>query len=95
LLARRRAASPSSFATLRNYFGTLPFLLPAHPIETYAAAAELYLTCRRIGVTPRSPHDCLVARIATEHSVALLHDDREFEALANVEKGLKLFVVQE
>ena len=87
------AASPAHFARLREYFGTLPFLLPAHAIETYAAAAELRLLCRQQGVTPRSPHDCLVARIAAEHSVTLLHDDRDFEALARVEPQLKFHPV--
>lgn len=87
------AASPGSFAKLKEYFGTLPFLLPAHPIETYAAAAELYARCRQRGITPRSPHDCLVGRIAVEHGVPLLHDDRDFEALAGVEGRLMLYPV--
>jgi predicted nucleic acid-binding protein len=83
------AASPERFAKLRKYFASLPFLLPTHPVETYARAAELYVACRRQRITPRSPHDCLVACIAVEYAVALLHDDRDFEALARVEKGLK------
>jgi predicted nucleic acid-binding protein len=87
------AASPKHFAKLKDYFGSLPFLLPAHPIETYAAAAEVYVACRRKGITPRSPHDCLVACIAAEYAVPLLHDDRDFEALASVERGLKLYPV--
>ena len=87
------AASPRHFAKLREYFDSLPFLLPVHPIDTYAAAAELYVACRKQGITPRSPHDCLVARIAAEHEVALLHDDRDFEALARIDKALKLYPV--
>ena len=87
------AVSAKQFAKLKDYFGSLPFLVPAHPIETYAAAAELYVACRRKGITPRSPHDCLVARIAIEHGVPLLHDDRDFEALVGVEQGLKLYPV--
>lgn len=87
------AASAQAHAKLREYFRTLPFLLPAHPIETYAAAAELYVACRRLGFTPRSPHDCLVARIAVEHEVPLLHDDRDFLALAQVEPGLMMHPV--
>lgn len=46
---------------------------------------------RQQGYTPRSPHDCLVARIAIEHRAPLLHGDRDFEAIAEVESRLKLF----
>lgn len=84
------AASPERFTKLKRYFRTLPFLNPAHPIETWEAAAELYMRCRQRGYTPRSPHDCLVARIAVEHRASLLHDDRDFEAIAEAEPRLKL-----
>ncbi len=85
------AASPERFAKLKHYFCTLPFLNPTHPVETWEAAAELYMRCRQRGFTPRSPHDCLVARIALEHEVPLLHDDRDFESMAEVEPRLQLF----
>ena len=88
------AASVERFVTLRAYFSTLPFLLPVHPVSTYEKAAELYVRCRSRGYTPRSPHDCLVARIAIEHHARLLHDDRDFETLASVEPKLKLFAVE-
>ena len=41
-------------------------------------------------LSERSPHDCLVARIALEHRASLLHDDRDFEVIAEVEPRLKL-----
>ena len=84
------AATPERFTKLKRYFRTLPFLNPAHPIETWEGAAELYMRCRQRGYTPRSPHDCLVARIALEHKTPLLHDDRDFELMAEVEPHLKL-----
>lgn len=85
------AATPAHFVKLKKYFRTLPFLNPAHPIETWEAAAELYMRCRQHGYTPRSPHDCLVAQIALEHKVKLLHDDRDFMAIAKIEPRVKLF----
>ena len=87
------AATPERFTKLKRYFRTLPFLNPAHPVETWEAAAELYMRCRQRGYTPRSPHDCLVARIALEHRTHLLHDDRDFEVIAEVEPRLKLFLL--
>lgn len=41
------------------------------------------------GLTPRSPHDCLIAA-AVAADVPLLHDDRDFEVLARVERRLQL-----
>jgi len=84
------AATPERFTKLKRYFRTLPFLNPGHAIETWEAAAELYMRCRQRGYTPRSPHDCLVANIALEHRIPLLHDDRDFELMAQVEPRLKL-----
>ncbi|MDP2828334.1 MAG: PIN domain-containing protein [Sulfuricellaceae bacterium] len=86
------AASPERFDKLKRYFSTLPFLEASHPIQTWEAAAEIYMRCRQQGFTPRSPHDCLVARIALEHDALLLHDDKDFEVIAKVEPGLRLFV---
>lgn len=83
------AASRKGFNRLRAYFRTLPFLMPQHPVDTYATAAELYLRCRQRGITPRSPHDCLIARIAVEHRAALLHDDRDYRTLARAEPALR------
>ncbi|MBI4987232.1 MAG: PIN domain-containing protein [Rhodocyclales bacterium] len=87
------AASMERLDKLRATFRTLPFLLPRHAIETYAAAAELFVRCRQQGITPRSPHDCLVARIAIENGVALLHDDRDYESLSLAEPALRFHPV--
>ena len=89
------ASFQENFARLREYFNTLPFLLPLDPIGTYGNAGELYARCRRYGITPRSPHDCLIACIAIEHGTPLLHDDKDFEAIARVEPRLLLEPIQE
>jgi hypothetical protein len=54
----------------------------------------MYLLCRRAGKTPRSSNDCLIARIAVEHALVLLHDDRGFEAIAAVVADLRLYPVR-
>lgn len=52
------------------------------------AAAGRYRTLRRAGVTPRSTIDTLIASWCIDHDAALLHDDRDFDAIARV-LGLK------
>jgi predicted nucleic acid-binding protein len=50
----------------------------------------MYRSCRRAGKTPRSSNDCLIAQLAVEHALVLLHDDRDFEAIAAVIPDLRL-----
>ncbi|QQS54942.1 MAG: PIN domain nuclease [Candidatus Competibacteraceae bacterium] len=85
------ARSDVHFVTLQRYFADLPLLVSSNWTATHIAAAHLYGRCRWAGVTPRSSNDCLIARQAVEHDVALLHDDRDFEAIARVEPQLQLF----
>ncbi len=84
------AASPRALLTLRRQFEALPMLMPRAGTATYAEAGTLYARCRWQGVTPRSPHDCLIAQLAIERQVALLHDDRDFEQIARVQPALML-----
>jgi predicted nucleic acid-binding protein len=50
----------------------------------------MYFDCRRAGVTIRSSMDCLIARVTIERGLALLHDDRDFEKMAEVIPDLAL-----
>jgi predicted nucleic acid-binding protein len=84
------AANARALERLRNHCMSLPLLAPTDPLATYAQAGALYARCRWQGITPRSPHDCLIAAIAVEYGVPLLHDDRDFLALARVEPRLIL-----
>ncbi len=58
-----------------------PVLLPTYRTD-YSDAAALYRRCRRQGATIRSLLDCLVAAVAIRNGVPVLHDDRDFVALA-------------
>jgi predicted nucleic acid-binding protein len=84
------AANPQAWTALYRYFAGLPLLGRDQTVELHVAAAELYARARWQAVTPRSPHDCLVAVTAVWADAPLLHDDRDFERLAAVEPRLKL-----
>ena len=83
------ARGRESFDRLRAYLGSVTFYRPLDPVETYAEAADLYRRCRERGLTIRSTLDCLIARIAIEHGLLLVHNDRDFEGLAGVCQDLK------
>ena len=52
--------------------------------ETWRHAARIYYELRRRGRTVRSAIDCCIAQLAIEHKALLLHDDRDFEAIAEI-----------
>lgn len=88
------ADSDQRFEKWRKYFGGLCCYTPEDPVESHVAAARLYQSCRRAGRTPRSSNDCMIAQIAIENALVLLHDDRDFGAIAAVVTELQLFPVR-
>ncbi|MBX3714925.1 MAG: PIN domain-containing protein [Burkholderiales bacterium] len=88
------ADSPARFEELREYLSELACFLPREPVESHVRAARLYQSCRRAGRTPRSSNDCLIAQVAIEHSLYLLHDDRDFDSIAATSAELMLCAVQ-
>lgn len=84
------AASPQKFDYLVDFMNAQYFYHPKHSIRSYKEAARIYFDCRRAGVTIRSAIDCLIARIAIEHDLLLLHNDRDFERMAGIIPELKV-----
>lgn len=83
------AKSESEFKLLKKYLSTQKFYDLKYGVESYEAAAKLYFMCRRNGVTIRSTIDLLIAETAIENDLYLLHDDRDFSLIAEVNKKLK------
>jgi hypothetical protein len=84
------AVDRSAFIKLQRYFTGIPLVGTSRVVELHVAAADLYARARWRAVIPRSPHDCLIAVIAIEADIPLLHDDRDFELLAGIEPKLRL-----
>jgi predicted nucleic acid-binding protein len=57
---------------------------PVRPLFDFTGAAGIYRACRRSGFTPWQLNDCLIAAVALEHGLAVLHEDRDFERIAGV-----------
>ncbi|HYC92819.1 MAG TPA: PIN domain nuclease [Thermoanaerobaculia bacterium] len=51
------------------------------PLERFEDAAQIYVSCRKAGITP-STSDTLIAACAIAHGIPLLHDDSDFEHIA-------------
>ncbi|HIJ95456.1 MAG TPA: PIN domain nuclease [Desulfuromonadales bacterium] len=81
--------SERDYREVRASLITFPVLsLTDH--TSYIKAADMYRACRAKGLTIRSTVDLLIAQTAIENSAELLHNDRDFEALATV-SSLKLY----
>lgn len=73
---RRSASVPA----IEQQFRDMEWLEPREP-ETYLAAADLFRQLRARGRTARSTIDCLIARLAEENDVLLLHKDRDLSMI--------------
>jgi predicted nucleic acid-binding protein len=62
--------------------------------QIFVRAAELYRSLRHRGVTIRKPVDCMIASVAIEHDIALLHNDRDFDPI-ETHCGLKVVRIPE
>ena len=77
------------FNKTRELFNAM-ILLPMS-YSVFLRAAEAYRFLRRKGVTIRNSVDCMIASVAIENDILLLHNDRDF---VPIEKylGLKVLI---
>jgi predicted nucleic acid-binding protein len=79
------------FNQLKEYLQTIPFYGMKKGTQSYEESAFKYYTCRKAGITIRSSIDLMIAQIAIENNLFLLHNDNDFIHIAKVIKELKLY----
>jgi predicted nucleic acid-binding protein len=84
------ARTDADFIRYRDILANCMMLDP-HERSTYELAAQLYRRCRKAGITIRSPNDCLIAAVALESDALIVHNDRDFFALAAMEPALQVY----
>ncbi|BAY63027.1 hypothetical protein NIES22_31030 [Calothrix brevissima NIES-22] len=67
---------------LSTYLETQDYIEPTP--HSWQLAARIYYDLRRQGLTVRSPIDCCIAQAALENNLLLIHNDRDFETIAQV-----------
>ncbi len=75
------AADEAALADLRSTLLEFP-VLPIHGLSDFEQEATLYRRCRAGGKTIRSLNDCIIAAVAIRTGAAVLHTDRDFDAIA-------------
>jgi len=81
--------SENEFITLKMYLSTQTVYYLPQNIQTYEAAASMYLNLRRQGVEPKSTIDILIALTAIKNDLMLLHNDPDFDILAEKISALR------
>jgi predicted nucleic acid-binding protein len=85
------AKTERDFNLLREYLNALPFYDIKNGRQSFENSALMYMTCRKKGITVRSTIDLLIAEIAIENDLYLLHDDTDYTNIAKVYANLKLY----
>ncbi|MEI6219528.1 MAG: PIN domain nuclease [bacterium] len=80
------------YTKVSSHFESFLFL----PMQrrTFESAAQLYRALRRKSITIRNAVDCIIAAVAIEHDIALLHNDRDFVPISE-HFGLKTIETKE
>ena len=73
-----------AYATVRESLLALPIVESPLRVDVFEEAVQLYRAARRAGYTVRSGVDCLIAACALRHGLTVLHNDRDYDALARV-----------
>jgi len=84
------AKSKNEFDVLKEYLNTMDFYDVRYGKKSYESAAMMYFKCRKAGIKPRSTVDMIIAQIAIENNLLLLHNDRDFVQIAQVIGDLKI-----
>ncbi|WP_039765606.1 type II toxin-antitoxin system VapC family toxin [Caldicellulosiruptor sp. F32] len=85
------AKDEKEFKLLKEYLSSQRFYDLKNGKESYEKAAELYFKCMKKGINIRSTIDVIIAQIAIENGLLLLHNDKDFSQIALVEPKLKEF----
>ncbi|RNC63064.1 MAG: Ribonuclease VapC11 [Candidatus Dichloromethanomonas elyunquensis] len=76
------AKDKKEWEKLKSYLSTQTIYFLSETADLYEKAAFMFFNLRRKGVTPRSTIDMLIALIAIENNLELLHNDHDFDAMA-------------
>jgi predicted nucleic acid-binding protein len=72
-----------TYAKLERLVNGLPSLSIDSSID-FRTAAQINRRVRRAGRTIRSINDCVIAAIAIRHDARIIHQDRDFDAIAGM-----------
>lgn len=73
-------AGDSTYHRVRRHLR--PLVLLPMPEKVFIKAADVYRKLRKQGITIPKTNDCIIAATVLEHQCRLLHNDKDFEPIA-------------
>ena len=84
------AKTEIEFFKLKSYLSTQKIFYLPNTAEIYAESAKLYVNLRRRSITVRNTVDVIIAFTAIINQFPLLHNDRDFDFMAEEIPELKI-----
>lgn len=78
------ARDEGEYQEVRDYLESQRFYDLRQRRASFERAARMYYECRRSGTTVRSTIDLIIAQIAIENELYLLHSDSDFDSIATI-----------
>ena len=85
------SGNEKEYKLLKEFLETLPFYNLLYGKQSFENAALIYINCRKNGITIRSTLDLIIAEIAIENNLYLLHNDTAFTNISKINKSLKIY----
>ena len=79
------------YKLLKEYLDTLPFYDLMYGKQSFENAALMYINCRKKGITVSSTLDLIIAEIAIENNLYLLHDDADYIRISKACGNLRIY----
>jgi len=84
------AENDAEFKQLLKYFSTQKIMSLPNTVTAYAESARLCLDLRRQGLMVGNTIDILIAHTAVYYNIPLLHNDKDFDLIAEKIPKLKI-----
>jgi len=84
------AKNEREFNLLKEYLDNIDIYDLRYGKKSYENAALMYMNCRKVGITPRSSIDMIIAQTAIENNLILFHNDKDYVNIATINKNLRI-----
>ena len=79
------------YLLLKEYLDTIPFYDLKYGKQSFEYTASIYINCRKKGITIKSTLDLIIAEIAIENNLYLLHNDTDYTNISKICQSLKIY----